>query len=220
MLKRKIHDVIYSAKKPKKAKEVEPESDEDVLKALGEVLGPISGSRHSDKKIIRDINHIYYHSEVDRDSIFDLCELIKEAEEENMFTSYKMHLDPIPIYLHINSYGGSLFAAFSTIDTIKNSKIPIISIIPSCSLMLKSEWPLLLPKNKLVQRLSKQVMDISEYVKFQELKSLFCANGLLSLEEAQTIYGYLGNSVEHFNSQNVIVKSVLTKLFAEMLQKT
>jgi hypothetical protein len=63
-------------------------------------------------------------------------------------------------------------------------------------------------------------MDISEYVKFQELKSLFCANGLLSLEEAQTIYSYLGNSVEHFNSQNVIVKSVLTKLFAEMLQKT
>jgi hypothetical protein len=63
-------------------------------------------------------------------------------------------------------------------------------------------------------------MDISEYVKFQELKSLFCANGLLSLEEAQTIYGYLGNSVEHFNSQNVIVKSVLTKLFAEMMQKT
>ena len=42
--------------------------------------------------------------------------------------------------------------------------IPIISIIPSCSLMLKSEWPSLLPKNEQVQRLSKQVMDISEYV--------------------------------------------------------
>lgn len=63
-------------------------------------------------------------------------------------------------------------------------------------------------------------MDISEYVKFQELKSLFCVNGLLSTEEAQTIYSLLGNSVEHFNKQNVIVKSVLTKIFAEMLQKT
>ncbi len=42
--------------------------------------------------------------------------------------------------------------------------IPVISIIPSCSLMLKSEWPLLLPKNEAVKNLSKNVMDISEYV--------------------------------------------------------
>jgi ATP-dependent Clp endopeptidase proteolytic subunit ClpP len=129
MLKRKIQDILYSAKS-KKAKEAEPELDEDVLKALGEALGvPSAGSRHSDKKITRDINHIYYHSEVDRDSIFDLCELIKEAEEENMFTSYKMHIDPIPIYLHINSYGGSIFAAFAAIDCINACKVPVYTII-------------------------------------------------------------------------------------------
>ena len=33
------------------------------------------------------------------------------------------------IYLHINSFGGSVFAALSTIDTIKNLRIPVISII-------------------------------------------------------------------------------------------
>ena len=32
------------------------------------------------------------------------------------------------IYLHINSFGGSVFAALSTIDTIKNLKVPVVSI--------------------------------------------------------------------------------------------
>ena len=82
MLKRKIHDIIYCAK-PKKSKEADPESDEEVLKALGEILGPVAGSRHSDKKITRDINHIYYHSEVDRDSVFDLCELILNMGDDS-----------------------------------------------------------------------------------------------------------------------------------------
>ena len=33
------------------------------------------------------------------------------------------------IYLHINSFGGSVFSAFSTIDTIINLPIPVVSII-------------------------------------------------------------------------------------------
>ena len=61
-------------------------------------------------------------------------------------------------------------------------------------------------------------MDLLEYVKFQELKSLAVANQTLSLEEGMTIYSYLGESVETFNNQPVAVKSLLTTLFAEMLQ--
>jgi len=127
-LKRKITDILYTSKKSKK--DADPEVDEEILKAIGEALGaPQNGSRHSDKKISRDNNHIYFHSEVDRDSIFDLCSLITEAEEENVFTSYKMHIDPIPIYLHINSYGGSIFAAFAAIDCINACKVPVYTII-------------------------------------------------------------------------------------------
>jgi pantothenate kinase len=60
-------------------------------------------------------------------------------------------------------------------------------------------------------------MAIDEYVSFQELKSLASVSGKLSLDEANTIYGYLGNSVEHFNEQSVVVKVVLTKIFSELL---
>ncbi len=40
----------------------------------------------------------------------------------------------------------------------------VISLVPSCSLMLKFEWPLIEPDNKDVERLSQATYDISEYV--------------------------------------------------------
>lgn len=122
--KRKL-DIYYSAKKAPKKK-----ADDDASLNGSSVLDIIGlGAKNSDKKITRESNHIYFHSEVDRDSIFELCALLREVEEDNMFIAYKMHLDPVPIYLHINSYGGSIFAAFAAIDCINASKVPIYTII-------------------------------------------------------------------------------------------
>ena len=68
-----------------------------------------------------------------------------------------------------------------------------------------------------VDSLSKSLnMDFEEYFRFQELKSAH-AGSRLTLDEAQTVYGFLGNTVEHFNQQPVEVKSVLTKIFSELL---
>ena len=40
----------------------------------------------------------------------------------------------------------------------------VVTLVPSCALMLKSEWPLLVPGNEAVRRLSKATRDISEYI--------------------------------------------------------
>ena len=40
----------------------------------------------------------------------------------------------------------------------------IVALMPSCALMLKHEWPLLLPDNEDVARLARSVFDLSEYV--------------------------------------------------------
>ena len=40
----------------------------------------------------------------------------------------------------------------------------IIASVPSCALMLKFEWPLILPKDEAVQTLSKATFDLSEYI--------------------------------------------------------
>jgi glycerol-3-phosphate dehydrogenase subunit C len=40
----------------------------------------------------------------------------------------------------------------------------VIALTPSCALMLKFEWPLILPKDPDVERLSQATFDLSEYV--------------------------------------------------------
>jgi ATP-dependent protease ClpP protease subunit len=118
-LKRKRFDVLLT-----KAKEKKTESTiTDVLAGLA------SEDAKKDSAITREGNHIYFYDEVDRDTIFELCQLIKEAEEENIITAFKMQIDPIPIYLHISSYGGSIFAAFGAVDVITACTVPIHTII-------------------------------------------------------------------------------------------
>ena len=40
----------------------------------------------------------------------------------------------------------------------------VIALVPSCALMLKFEWPLIIPENSDVQGLSKATFDITEYI--------------------------------------------------------
>ena len=43
-------------------------------------------------------------------------------------------------------------------------KIPIIAPVPSCALMLKFEWPLVLPDNESVKELAQSTYDLSEFI--------------------------------------------------------
>lgn len=56
----------------------------------------------------------------------------------------------------------------------------IIALMPSCALMLKFEWPLILPDDPAVERLSKATRDVSEYI-VDIAKNEGLADGLSSL---------------------------------------
>jgi ATP-dependent protease ClpP protease subunit len=74
-------------------------------------------------------NHIYFYSDVNKKSAMDLNTKIKDIESTlvDRYREHNFHKEYI--YLHINSYGGCVFSALSIIDTIKNCKVPIVSII-------------------------------------------------------------------------------------------
>ena len=86
-----------------------------------------------ESKIIRENNHVYFYSEVSRESIFKLNILLREAEKFAHTTSFNLNIKNIPIYLHINSFGGSLYDAYAAVDTIKNLRVPIYSVIEGCA---------------------------------------------------------------------------------------
>lgn len=128
--KRQLGDIYYGISKKNKKYKKDTDSDKNSSESNddNDILANLT-KKGNDDKITRDNNHIYFHSEVDRESIFQLTSLINEAEEENVFTSFKLNIGPIPIYLHINSYGGSIYAAFAAIDVIESCKVPIYTII-------------------------------------------------------------------------------------------
>lgn len=84
---------------------------------------------NSTRKITRENNHIYFHAEVDRGSIFEMIEHLRKCELENIINAHKLCVDEIPIYLHINSFGGSLFDAMTAIDAIQSCKVPVHTVI-------------------------------------------------------------------------------------------
>lgn len=109
---------------------------DDIFKNI--LMGDKDDDEDEKRKIImnNDVysvdNHIYFVADVNRKNINMLIGLICEKNDE-----YKDILDnpmikdcsPNPLYLHITSYGGDLNECFRAVDTIKNSKIPIYTII-------------------------------------------------------------------------------------------
>jgi glycerol-3-phosphate dehydrogenase subunit C len=63
----------------------------------------------------------------------------------------------------------------------------VIALVPSCSLMLKFEWPLILPGDEDVKLLSKATFDVSEYI-VDIAKKKGLAPGLKPLEGGITVH--------------------------------
>jgi ATP-dependent Clp endopeptidase proteolytic subunit ClpP len=89
----------------------------------------LEGLLNSSTPIRVEKNHIYFYSEVDRDTIRELIEGLREAEEFCLKTKRQMNLKKVPIYLHINSYGGCIFSALNAIDYIQACSVPVYTII-------------------------------------------------------------------------------------------
>jgi ATP-dependent protease ClpP protease subunit len=85
-----------------------------------------------DTSIFIKNNHIYFKSPVSEKSIAKLMDIINSANEafEELKNTIKIaKLEPTPLYLHITSNGGNLFFGLLGYDIIKNSKIPIYTIV-------------------------------------------------------------------------------------------
>jgi ATP-dependent Clp protease, protease subunit len=75
-------------------------------------------------------NHIYFYSEIDHKPCLELNKALQEKADELLAMSMKNDFGKPKIYLHINSYGGSIFAGISSMDTIirLRDKVDIITI--------------------------------------------------------------------------------------------
>jgi len=76
-------------------------------------------------------NHIYYYSNVETKSCLDLNKALQDKADDLLAIAAKNSFGRPKIYLHINSYGGSIFAGISSMDTILRLKnyVDIITLV-------------------------------------------------------------------------------------------
>jgi glycerol-3-phosphate dehydrogenase subunit C len=87
----------------------------------------------------------------------------------------------------------------------------IVALVPSCALMLKFEWPLILPNDPLVKKLAQATFDISEYI-VDIARKHGLAPGLKPLEGGVTLH-----LACHARAQNMGAKATeMMKLIPEM----
>lgn len=79
-------------------------------------------------------NKIYFYSEVDRDRVLQLNRELKDLDNQSLFRQIDRDTNELEkIELHINSFGGEVFAGFAAVDEIINCKSPVVSIIDGCA---------------------------------------------------------------------------------------
>lgn len=75
-------------------------------------------------------NKVYFYCDVTVDSVLQLCMILSRVETQNLRLQAEYALETAPkIYLYIRSDGGDAYAGLSAMDTIKRSKVPVITIV-------------------------------------------------------------------------------------------
>lgn len=87
-------------------------------------------------KILETVkNRIYFYSEVDRVEVLQLNRELLEIKNESIYSTLAYDTPaPYSIFLHLNSYGGSVFAGLAAMDHILSIKksVPVITIVDGC----------------------------------------------------------------------------------------
>ena len=93
---------------------------------------PSFGDNSSDSNIEVINNHIYFYSGIKSNSILKLNKRLKEMETKLLTYADSLEWEPPGIYLHVNSYGGSVFAGVAGMDQVRKCKVPVYTVVDGC----------------------------------------------------------------------------------------
>jgi len=107
--------------------------DAEQKKPTDKIRMALGDSDESSRLTVETVdNHIYFYADVDSDRCLALIRAVREADSKLRAEHLSRGLDgePMtPIWIHVHSYGGSLFAALSLADQLAMIKSPLYAIV-------------------------------------------------------------------------------------------
>lgn len=158
--------------------------------SVHEYASESAGHSSTDSNIVETThNRIYFYSGVTRPKILKLNKSIFNLNVSMLSKTTPLEYDPPPIKLHINSYGGSVFAGLAAVDYIKNSKIPIHTIIDGCAASAATLMSCVGHRRFMHRNSCMLIHQLSGAMwgKFQEMKDDF-ENSEMLMEKIKKIY--------------------------------
>jgi len=152
---------------------------------------PLLGDNNSNNQVVAVNNRIYFYSEVTRPRILDLNKKITSLDIglSNQINTLKLDESPARIRLHINSYGGSVFAGLAAVDYIRNTRIPVASIIDGCAASAATLMSVVADERYMHENSFMLIHQLSSasWGKYEELKDDMKNNDLL-MQTIKNIY--------------------------------
>ena len=170
--------------------------------------GPIMMAGSSDdSRVSVEHNKIYFYSGVTRQDNLALNKLIHATGNKlsNIQKVYKLE-EPPKLHLHINSYGGSVFAGFGSVDYIRNCEVPVVSIIDGCAASAATIMSVVAEERLMHEHAFMLIHQLSSgmWGKFEEMKDDMKNNELLMKK-------IIGIYEEHTNIPKSKIKDILKR---------
>jgi len=107
------------------------------IRAVGENAATPEGESSTPKLTVETYNnHVYFYADVDSDRCLAMIKAIRDIDNqlrnERETRSVPEEIPHVPVWLHIQSNGGSLFTGLSMADQLATIRTPIYSIVEGC----------------------------------------------------------------------------------------
>lgn len=168
----------------------EEESDPESPVSVHDFASETKAHSSTDNNVVELIhNRIYFYSGVTRPKILQLNKGIFSLNVNMISKTAPLEYTPPPIKLHINSYGGSVFAGLAAVDYIKNSRIPVHSIIDGCAASAATLMSCVAEKRYMHRNACMLIHQLSGVMwgKFQEMQDDM-QNSEMLMEKIKNIY--------------------------------
>lgn len=112
-----------------KKRKVSTTNDEDEEEDTDLNVPNIIINKQINNTIYSNTNHIYFNTDIDSTSAFNLNKEMRTMELKLKTMGIALGIEPMPIYLHLTTNGGSIHSAFSIIDCMNSISLPIYTVI-------------------------------------------------------------------------------------------
>jgi ATP-dependent Clp protease protease subunit len=193
----------FSSNKRRKLTQPTPENDdEEGLPFPFPIKFPNIGGTST---ITTSTNHIYFNDDITDESAFSLNKELRHLENKlrHDAINYGTAEDHVPIYLHLTTNGGSIYAAFSIIDCIQGLRIPVYTV---CDGFVASAGTLISVSGK------KRYIQPNAYMLLHQLSSSVWGKMAEIEDEFDNLKKLMDHLITHYSQRTKLNRKALEKL--------